>query len=155
MEDVIRILPRLLRAVGYEERACERILQAAWARIVGDAIAAHARPVRLRERRLLVLTSDRAWKAQLERLSPDICARINRVFDEELVQAIEYRVERRRNAAEAVRSNEETISSDVQTPHRERLLRDLAPLAERIADPDLREAFLRAASRYLERRESA
>jgi hypothetical protein len=155
MEEVIRILPRLLRAVGYEESICERVLHAVWARIVGDAVAAHARPVRLREKHLLILASDRTWKAQLERLSPDIRARINRVFGEELVHAIEYRVERRRGTADALPSGEGALSPEVRTPHRERLLRELAPWAEKIADPDLRDAFLRAASRCLERRESA
>ncbi len=94
MEELIHILPHALRMVGYEESVCERVLQGAWARLVGDLLAAHTFPVRLHKRRLIVLTTDRTWKAQLEKLSPDILARINRLFGTELVETIEYRVKR-------------------------------------------------------------
>ncbi len=156
----MRILPRVVRAVGREEAVCERVLQAAWSHIVGDFIAAHARPVRLRKKCLIVLTTDHTWKTQLERLSPDVLARINRLFDEDLVEAIEYRVERKRSPVSASRSRRgsaepEAASSRARVHRREHLLRELRPFAEKIADPDLRQAFLRAASRCLERREEA
>jgi len=149
MEELIHILPHALRLIGYEESVCERVLQAAWARLVGGVIAAHTVPVRLHKRCLTVLTTDRAWKAQLEKLSPDILARINRLFGAELVESIEYRVRRDRVS----RGQKQKASSAPQTALDERVLRELAPLAEPIADPDLREAFLRAASRCLTRRE--
>jgi len=148
MDELIRILPHVLRMVGYEESACERVLQSAWTRIVGEAIAAHTFPARLHERRLIVLTSDQTWRAQLEALSSDVLARINRLFGVELVEVIEYRVTR----DIASRGGSEKASPAPQMASDERLLRELAPLAEPIADPDLREAFLRAASRCLMRR---
>ncbi|MCS6815806.1 MAG: DUF721 domain-containing protein [Blastocatellia bacterium] len=150
MEELIHILPHALRMIGYEESACERVLQVAWARLVGDAIAARTFPMQLREGRLIVLTADRTWKAQLEKLSPDILARINRLLGADLVQAIEYRVKRE---VFSPRPKEQASSASPQTALDERLLRELTPLAESIADPDLREAFLRAASRCLARRE--
>jgi hypothetical protein len=160
MEELMHILPHVMRAVGREEAVCERLLQAAWNHVVGDFIAAHARPVRLRKGCLIVLTTDHTWKAQLERLSPDILTRINRLFGEDLVEAIEYRVERKGHPVRTSRSRGESSESEARSSrarahHRERLLRELMPFAEKIADPDLRQAFLRAAIRCLERREEA
>jgi len=149
MEELLHILPHVLRMVGYEESACERVLQAAWGRIVGDLIAAHTFPARLRQKHLIVLASDRAWKAQLEKLSSDVLARINRLFGTSVVEAIEYRVKRDL----ASRGHTEGPGPASSEALDEGILREMAPLAEKIADPDLREAFLRAASRCLMRRE--
>ncbi len=152
MEELIQILPHALRMVGYEESACERVLQAAWARLVGESVAAHTSPVRLHERRLIILTTDRTWKAQLEKLSPEILARINRLFGAELVEAIEYRVKRKEKESSSCEPKADGPSEPQVVPD-ERMLRELGPLAEKIVDPELREAFLRAAIRCLKRRE--
>lgn len=150
MEELISVLPRVLHIVGYDEQACERVLQAAWKHIVGESIAAHSRPLRLRRKRLLIQVSDRTWGAQLRELSPTLLAKINRLFGTDLVETLECRVERKKT----VRSPE-APSVTVSSPALERIRSELLPLAEKIGDPDLREAFLRAASRCLQRREGS
>ena len=47
-----------------------------WEELVGPAIAAHARPLRLQDGRLVVLTDDPAWASQLHWLATDLVARI-------------------------------------------------------------------------------
>jgi predicted nucleic acid-binding Zn ribbon protein len=48
-----------------------------WDELVGPAIAAHARPRRVQDGRLVVVTDDPAWAAQLRWLESDLVRRIS------------------------------------------------------------------------------
>ena len=49
---------------------------ARWEELVGSTIAAHTRPVRMQDGRLVVVTGDPAWAAQLGWLESDLLKRI-------------------------------------------------------------------------------
>jgi predicted nucleic acid-binding Zn ribbon protein len=51
-------------------------LFARWEQLVGPDIAAHARPVGIEDRELIVTTADPAWAAELRWLANDVVARI-------------------------------------------------------------------------------
>jgi predicted nucleic acid-binding Zn ribbon protein len=47
-----------------------------WAELVGPSLAAHVRPLRLRERTLVVAADHPAWATQVRHLSADILVRL-------------------------------------------------------------------------------
>ena len=47
-----------------------------WEHLVGAALAAHVRPVRLRDVTLVVVADHPAWAAQVRHLAPEILARL-------------------------------------------------------------------------------
>jgi predicted nucleic acid-binding Zn ribbon protein len=50
-----------------------------WDEIVGPAVAAHVRPVRVEGSTLIVSADHPAWATQLKHLAPDILARLSEV----------------------------------------------------------------------------
>jgi predicted nucleic acid-binding Zn ribbon protein len=67
---------------------------ARWEDAVGPTVAAHARPVKLAEGRLLVDVDEPGWASQLRYLEADLLARIREVAGPG-VDAIDWRVRRR------------------------------------------------------------
>lgn len=149
MEEILDLLPTILRQIGYQETVCEKAVCAAWNRIVGEVVSANAVPFRLYEGRLIVLTSDATWKRQLEMMSPEILYKINRVLGADIVRFIEYRVDPYRIQAQRRREPE------IRFRRLDEIIRDLEPLVRDLADPELRAAFLRAASKCIERTEGS
>ena len=49
---------------------------ARWEELVGPDVAAHAKPLRLREDRLVLVVEDPMWAAELRWLEADLCRRI-------------------------------------------------------------------------------
>jgi predicted nucleic acid-binding Zn ribbon protein len=147
MEEILDLLPAILRQTGYHHAVCEKAVCAAWNRIVGEAVSTHAVPFRLYEKRLIVLTSDATWKKQLELMSPEILFKLNRLLGSDVVLFIEYRTDPLAVAAERPQAE------DVRFSRLDEIIRDLEPLVRDIADSELRAAFLRAASKCIERTE--
>ena len=64
-----------------------------WADVVGDQVAAHARPTGLRDGVLVVRVDEPAWATQLRYLERDLLARLATAAGEGVVTRIEVRVE--------------------------------------------------------------
>jgi hypothetical protein len=147
VEELLSLLPTILRRLDYQPEVCEQAVFAAWSHAVGEVVAMNAVPFRLFQKRLIVLTSDAVWKTQLQRISSEIIFKINRILGNPMVTYIEYRIDPVQVATMRPRP------AEVEFEHQDQLRRELEPMAERIDDPDLREAFLRAAGKCLERQE--
>ena len=65
-----------------------------WEEIVGEAIAAHARPTGLRDGRLVVTVDSTAWAAQLRYMGDELARRCCEVLGDDAVRRIEIRVGR-------------------------------------------------------------
>ena len=81
-------LDRLVRSLGWADGAAEVGVLAQWAEIVGEAIAAHARPTALEAGTLVVAVDDTVWASQirwLERKILDQLAAVSGVRLERLV----------------------------------------------------------------------
>jgi predicted nucleic acid-binding Zn ribbon protein len=63
-----------------------------WPDVVGDAVAAHTRPLSLSRGTLVVAVDQPAWATQLRFLSGDLLARLADVAGPGAVRAIEVRV---------------------------------------------------------------
>lgn len=87
--DVIKNLaPRL----GLETRLLELHLQQQWGHIVGSQIAAHARPGRIRFKKLYVIVSSSVWVQQLTFLKPTLIQRLNEAFGGQAITDLIVRV---------------------------------------------------------------
>jgi len=75
-----RLVPRVLRELGFDASA--RVLRVAehWEEAVGPEIAAHCRPTALRADRLEVSVDSSVWCQQLQLRAPEILAALRRVL---------------------------------------------------------------------------
>ena len=76
-----------------DDRGAElnRLLAAVWADVVGPEVAANAKPVQLREGRLVVTTSSSAWAQTLQLMSEIVIARLNERLGEAAVKKAVFR----------------------------------------------------------------
>jgi len=89
-------LDRVLGSLGGARSATVSGLAQRWDEVAGASIAAHTRPVRVRDGVLLVATDDPAWAAELRWLGDELAARAREVLGDPSIERIEVRVEGRR-----------------------------------------------------------
>jgi predicted nucleic acid-binding Zn ribbon protein len=65
-------------------------LAGVWPAVVGSTIAAHTRPVKCVAGRLEVATDGKSWQTQLETMSAEFCAQVNRNWGGNLVREIRF-----------------------------------------------------------------
>ena len=146
MIDLLKLLPLLLRQAGDSDEARQQAVFAAWAAAVGAQIRRVTTPLRLERKTLLVAVPDATWRTQLENFSGQALFKLNSLLGSPSVTAIEFVV------------NPEVIQRDHVLPPEitfvapEQQAMPLRENADRIDNPDVRAAFLRAAGKCLERR---
>lgn len=75
------VLKSLARSHGLEVRLFEYRLRTEWPDIVGETIAAHTRPDRIRFKKLYLLAENSVWLQQLLFLKPTLLEKINTAAD--------------------------------------------------------------------------
>jgi predicted nucleic acid-binding Zn ribbon protein len=65
-------------------------LAGVWPTVVGTTIAAHTRPVRCSAGCLEVATDGKPWQMQLETMSGEFCAQVNRNWGGNLIHEIRF-----------------------------------------------------------------
>ncbi|HYP53276.1 MAG TPA: DciA family protein [Pyrinomonadaceae bacterium] len=153
MDDLIRALPKLLRAAGEAEEVVEAAAMVAWRRVAGEALRGCAVPFRLYNKRLTVAVPDTTWKKQLEAVGGQLLFRLNSMLGQPLVTFIEFRVDPQTVRDERARL--QPAAPDRETAERRALERAecLAGAADAIRDEDLRRRFLLAAGSYINAQE--
>jgi predicted nucleic acid-binding Zn ribbon protein len=87
------LLPKLMQRLGLRERLQETEVIEAWAKIVGDFIAAHSAPVALREGVLYVRVLQPALHYELEQVSKmDILRKLKQRFGSKTIRDVRFRV---------------------------------------------------------------
>lgn len=87
------LLPKLMQKWGLRERLQETEVIEAWAKIVGDFIAAHSAPVALREGILYVRVLQPALHYELEQVSKiDILRKLKQRFGAKIIRDVRFRV---------------------------------------------------------------
>mgnify|MGYP001799911221 CR=1 FL=1 len=89
-------LDRLMRNLGVPKLATVRSVFDRWPDLVGDQVAAHAKPIALRDGVLTVGVDDPAWATQLRFLEAELLTQIAAEFGPDEVTSIEVRVRPRR-----------------------------------------------------------
>ena len=87
------LLPKLMQRLGLKERLHEAEVIDAWAKIVGEFIAAHSAPFALRERILYVRVLQPSLHYELEQISKnDILRKLRRRFGSKTIRGIRFRL---------------------------------------------------------------
>jgi hypothetical protein len=151
MMDLARLLPKLLNATGANPEMAEIAAKVAWTRAAGDGLRRHAIPFRLYRTTLVVSVADAIWQRQMQSMGAELVSRINKLLDRKVVETIEFRIDPA--AVEKVRA-----MAQPRQDERHKAVKpapdELISAAGEIADPDLRERFIRAAENCIARRES-
>ena len=84
-------LDRLTSSLGAPPAGVLAELFASWPALVGEAVAAHARPRSLRHGTLVVVVDDPAWATQLQWLEADLLTRLATVTGEREVLRLQIR----------------------------------------------------------------
>ncbi|MFP5263198.1 MAG: DciA family protein [Blastocatellia bacterium] len=146
MTNLLRLLPQLLRHAGESDEAREQAVFAAWAASVGRQVRRATAPIRLERKTLIIAVADETWRAQMKRVSGQALFRLNSLLGSPTVTTIEYII------------NPDLIFHEIDAPEEITFIapdKQALPLrkdADRIPDPEIRDAFLRAAGKCLERR---
>lgn len=157
MDDLIRILPSIVRAAGEAEEVTEAAVVVVWRRVAGEGLRPHAVPFRLYKKTLIVAVRDRTWQRQLEAMSGQLLFRLNSLLGQALVTYLEFRIDP--TTINKERAQQQTRQSAYDHAARDgRALRCAAgelgaAAADHIHDESLRRRFLLAAGGCLERRE--
>lgn len=156
MDDLIRTLPKLLRAAGETEEILEAAALVAWRRVAGEGLRTQAVPFRLYRKTLIVAVADTTWQKQLEAISGQLLFRINSLLGQAIVTFIEFRVDPKTVRAERAAAKAQEINQIEQ--ERRALISvsgEISVAANAIHDDDLRRRFLLAAGSCIDRREQS
>ncbi len=146
MNSLLKMLPTMIRLSGDNEEVREQAAFVAWRAVAGQQVAYNCAPFRLYQKRLVIATLDLAWKNQRERLSGQYLFRLNSLLGGPYITFIEFRIDR-----ETVLDSRPPDQKEFEWRHTEEIEAELKPAADRIKDDSLRERFLRAAAKCLER----
>lgn len=148
MESLLKLLPMMIRLSGDNEDVREQAVFAAWRVAAGKGITNTCAPFRLYRKQLIIAVLDQTWKKQLEKLAGEYLFRINSLLGAPMVTFIEFRVDRNH-----VLQSQRRSDKPFEFHHTEEIVDDLQSSANEIKNADLREQFLRAAAKSLERNE--
>jgi hypothetical protein len=146
MTSFLNILPQLLRNAGDSDEAREQAVFAAWSASVGSSVLKATAPIRLERKTLLIAVTDATWREQMKRIRGHALFKLNSLLGAPTVTAIEFII----NKDFVTRNHRQPPEIKFNAP--EEQARPLRGEADRIADPDIREIFLRAAGKCLDRR---
>jgi hypothetical protein len=154
MDDLIRTLPKLLRAAGETEEVLEAAALVAWKRVAGEGLRAQAVPFRLYRKTLIVAVADATWQKQLEAMSGQLLFRLNSLLGQAVVTYIEFRIDPKTVRAErAALQDEASDRSEQERRAMKSVSGEISLAAAAIHDEDLRRRFLLAAGSCIDRRE--
>lgn len=88
-------IERVLRSLRGGDRRATVTVFSRWTELVGDAVAAHVRPLKLDQETLIVEVDDPAWATQMKFLEEDVIRRLRETGDMS-VRRLDIRVRRRR-----------------------------------------------------------
>lgn len=149
MNSLLKMLPAMIQLSGDNEEVREQAVFAAWKACTNYQLTQACAPFRLYRKTLVIATKDFTWKTQMERESAGLIFKLNSKLGAPLVTFIEFRVDP--HHVEQMRPTDER---EFEFHHTDELVNELAATAAKIKDDALRETFLRAAARCLERRET-
>jgi predicted nucleic acid-binding Zn ribbon protein len=87
-------LDRLAARLGAPKVAALGVVFSHWDEVVGESVAAHARPLSLKDGRLVVGVDEPGWATQLNYLTADLLRRLEELAGPGAVTAVEVRVRR-------------------------------------------------------------
>jgi hypothetical protein len=146
MTSLLNLLPQMLRHVGDSAEARQQAVFAAWTAAVGSQVRKVTGPLRVERKTLIVAVTDHTWRTQLDRIKGQALFRLNSLLGAPVITAIDFVVN-----PDSIRANNDA-PSEFPFVAPEQAALPLRDDAARISNPELRDTFLRAAGKCLERR---
>lgn len=154
MEKIGAAVDRELRRSGDGRAHALAEITAAWPTAVGDTVARNAWPLRVgRDGTLHVATSSSTWAFELDRLAPDVLARLSERLGEAAPRTLRFRPGPVPEPPAQV-SPGPSDSAEQAPPATPEDTAEAAEIAAAVADPDLRALVERAARASLARSRS-
>ncbi|HZS48885.1 MAG TPA: DUF721 domain-containing protein [Blastocatellia bacterium] len=145
MDSILKLIPEIIKLSGNQEEVCEKAIYATWNALVGEQVRRNCAPVRLFKKTLYVAAKDAIWRKQLEQMSGQILFKLNSVLGAAYITRLEFRVNPK------LIKDISTESSSVEFGDLSTREAELAPAAAEIKDDELRNIFVRAAGKCMER----
>jgi len=142
MQDILKLLPNLLRLAQNNDDVCEGASFVAWRVTVGEAISRISLPCRLSRKTLTVAVMDETWRKQLEQMSGQILFKLNGLLGAVMVTGLEFHIDPEAVIASQPVSMQKHFENSTTDP-------ELIASAEKIKDLELRAHFLKTATKYL------
>ena len=147
MEELLKSLPKVLRAVEDSPELKEAAALAAWKHAIGDGLKPHTTAKRLEGKTLIVAVRDTIWQNQLSTMKSHLLFRVNSILGQPLLNNIVLVIDPKSlKVASPEKKADETLDNEVPL--------ELWAAASAIEDRQLRQKFLRAATAALNRKES-
>ena len=145
MDELIKSIPTVLKAVGYSTEVAEAAAIAAWKHAAGEGLRKHAVAIKLEENTLVVVVRDAIWQKQLAMMKGQLLFRVNSILGQPLLNNIELHIDPK---AVFIAPPEKPDSAEI--PDNE-VPMELWSAASAIQDKELRRKFLKAAVGALKR----
>jgi len=146
MDDLLKTLPTILRAIGDEPEVVQAAAIAAWKRAAGDGLRAHAVPQKVSEGVLVVAVADAVWQKQLGAMKSQMIFRMNSILGQPLIKDVQLTIDPGLLKPLNADRPEQRIENEVPL--------ELWSAANAIADKELRQKFIRAATSSIQRQEN-
>jgi len=153
MNNIIRLLPKLLDASSGNHEFAESVARIAWTRGIGEGLRPHAVPERLAGDTLVVAVTDVGWRTQLRAMSAELLARVNWIIGRDLIKSIEFRVDPK--TVETMRSKRPQTDPGLAERALNSVPMEIMTAAQAIQDEGLRRRFLLAAGAATMRRQAS
>jgi hypothetical protein len=153
MQDILGLLPAILKEIDPSGDAVEPVVFAAWKRCVDGALAENVVPVRLEKNRLIAAVPSETWRRNVADLGPALAAKLNAAADSRLVEYIEFQVNAAVVREHRKRSKQAGENEIERAAVADRIAETFRGPAASIADEKLREQFVNAAASSLARTE--
>ena len=145
LTDLLRLVPQIIRNAGDSDDVREQAVFAAWLVAVGGPIRKVTMPLRLERKTLIIAVPDSTWRTQLMSMRGQALFKLNSLLGVPLITSIEYVV----NPGVIIHEAEAPPEIEFTAPEQQAF--PLRKQADKIPDPEIRETFLRAAGKCLER----
>ncbi len=146
MEELLKSLPKVLRAHQDSPELREAAAFAAWKHAIGEGLKYHTTAKKLDGKTLIVAVRDAIWQNQLDTMKSHLIFRVNSILGQPLLNNIELIIDPNSlSAAPTEKTSDVTVDNEVPI--------ELWTAASAIDDRQLRQKFLRAATAALKRKE--
>jgi hypothetical protein len=147
MNELLNYIPLVLRQAGDSEEARQNVVLAAWTVLAGKEIRQISMALRVERKTLIIAVKNGLWQKQLRAMSGEILFRLNSLLGAPAITTLEFVVN-----PDMIGANPKSPTEDVNFVAPEKYAARLEEEAAAIQNKELRELFLRAASRCLDRR---
>jgi Dna[CI] antecedent, DciA len=154
MNELFRILPKLLKQVDDDENLRQIIVFTTWRKIAGESLAEHAVAITLHNKCLTIAVANERWEKYLKDLTGQMIFKLNSALGQALVTYIDFCVDEKSVlAAKGSKNRSEFDDLELQKLAQKQRSPQLRAKSTAIKDENLRELFMKAASTSLARKE--